>query len=234
MAKWISTNVNQYFDHQIIYTETSEQKLLTTQAIKCLIPHGIIPFSGIGLYNLFENDTFVISDILYEFPISKYIVKRLNVMSCSKHNIKTILQNNKSVVIYPGGVREIFSSNELIEYHNVRKRTGLFKLALELNKPLIPIYTFGLTQLYHRSKIELKIPYLFKNKTDTIAWYYGKYNSIYPIYTNFITVVGNYILPTKQDTIESIKQKYITEIKYIFHKYKHLHPLYSNKNIYFV
>jgi len=106
---------------------------------------------------------------------------------------------------------------------------------LENNTPLLPIYTFGITQLYEKSEIELIIPFLFKD--NKISWYYGLYNTPLPMKKKIVTVVGKPIYCKKinkivtENNITILRKKYIKSVTKLFDKWKIKFLEYKNKTL---
>jgi hypothetical protein len=224
MFQWICEGIKDYFEHTVHYENINEET--NKKYIKCLMPHGFIPFSFFCLHNqpFFKKDTYAVSHQLYDFPVLLQYLKMLNIFPVDYSILKRELKNN-SLVLYPGGVREAFTTTHKKEVFCIKKRKGIFRLALETGTSIIPIYTFGLTETYQRSSISITLPFFFKNDEDTIAWYFGKYYSLFPIKKKLFTVVGKPIeikqikTPSLKD-ICILRKKYIKEVKRIFLKYK--------------
>ena len=162
---WLFKGLDSYFNHEIHY-EKDNYDFENKNYIKILMPHGIIPYSyfcikGNRNNKLFnkKRDKLAIMHQFFNFPLSYFCGKILNVIPSKYYDMENIIKNNKSLIVYLGGVRETFSASEKDEILYIKKRRGIFRLALENNTPLLPIYTFGITQLYKKSEVELIIPF---------------------------------------------------------------------------
>jgi 1-acyl-sn-glycerol-3-phosphate acyltransferase len=225
ILKWVQEGLRIYFNHEVVF----DTKNIPESSIKCLMPHGIIPFNLLCLYNneFFEkeNNNIVSSHLLFTFPLLKDMLNFCNVIPAEYKLMKSKLENNKSIILFPGGVREVFSTDHRKEIICIKKRTGIFKMALETGKPLIPIYTFGLTSLHKRSGISLTLPMFFNNEKETIAFYYGRYYTIYPFRKKLLTVIGEPIEVNKLDNItdkdiEILRDRYIKSVKKLYKKWR--------------
>jgi 2-acylglycerol O-acyltransferase 2 len=216
--QWVARNASDYFEHEIIYSSEIDMK---KQYIKCLMPHGVFPFTSLFLHK--KDDVLVTSRLLYKAPFLSHSLKTLNGIPALYDDMNRALQAKKSLLVYPGGVREIFKSSQ--ECIVIKKRKGIFRLALENGVPLLPIYTFGLSQIYKRSDISITFPYLFKNKKDTAAYYYGYYYTPFPFQKKLFSVVGKPIpVKKKKDVtlqdINSLRDIYIQEVKKLYYTYE--------------
>lgn len=202
-------NINSYFNHKIIFEENYQKP-----SIKCLSPHGVIPFAFFKMFEYYKS-FYVVTHRLFDLPI----INNLKfIIPADFNKMKESLENN-SILLYPGGFREVFYSDHRKDKISIKKRKGIFRLALETKKPLIPIYTFGITELYEKSDVKMTIPYLFKNKKDSVSFYYGKYYSLIPLKKDLLTVVGKRIDIRENDTIKSLRGRYIRSVKDIFRRY---------------
>ena len=169
----------------------------------------------------------------FNFPLSYFCGKILNVIPSKYYEMENIIKNNKSLIVYLGGVRETFSASEKEEILYIKKRRGIFRIALENNIPLLPIYTFGITELYEKSNIQLIIPFLFND--NKISWYFGKYNTPFPMKKKLVSVVGKPIVYKKikntitENDITTLRNKYIKSVIKLFNTWKIKFPSYKDK-----
>ena len=185
-----------YFEHEFIYDIEIKNK----KSINCFMPHGILGMQ-ILFYDIETNklQNKVLLQDLFANNILKKIMKPLNMFPSNKNKISKKLKN-KNISIYVGGARELFSTNPKFETLFIKKRKGIFKLAIKHNTPLLPFYTFGITQLYDKYMIG-----------DML---------IFPKKVKLLTVCGKHITPKKGDTVKKIRKRYVREVKRIFYKYR--------------
>jgi hypothetical protein len=233
LLKWEFQGLSTFFSHKIIYSQEKQNyNFKEKQYIKCLMPHGIVPFSIWCLWgeeneqDVFnrKDNTFVTSHQLYEFPFISHYANACNAVPSNYKNMEDALNLKKSLIVYPGGLREMFACSHKKEVIVINKRRGLFYMALKNGISLLPIYTFGITTLYERSGVTVTLPFFFKNDKDSLAWYYGKYYTPFPIKKNLITVVGSPIYVTKKDVItkndiNNLRNKYIIIVKNLYQKW---------------
>jgi hypothetical protein len=121
-----------------------EKYLMTAQ------PHGVISFCGIcsavnGPEWLPLIKSAVASALLYA-PIIKHVVGLFGLCDASKASLKKELKR-QSVVLYVGGIAELFLSSPTEEKLYLKRRKGFIKLALTEGVDVVPIYCFGNTSI---------------------------------------------------------------------------------------
>lgn len=226
------TKVSQFFKHIVFYTNSKNKyDFENNHYIKCLMPHGIVPFSLLCLWGdqkevfHWNKNTFVTSHQFYNFPFISHYAKKLGGIPSNYQNMINVLKHKQSLIVYPGGIREMFACSHKKDVIVIKKRRGIFHMALKTGTPLLPVYTFGITDLYERSGVSVTLPFFFKNDRDSIAWYFGKYYTPFPMRKKLFTVVGNPINVVKKRVITEkdicdLRQKYISEIENIFYVFK--------------
>jgi len=115
---WLFKGLDSYFDHEIHY-EKDNYDFENKNYIKILMPHGIIPYSyfcikGNRNNKLFnkKKDKLAIMHQFFNFPLFYFCGKILNVIPSKYDNMENVIKNNKSLIVYLGGVRETFSTSE--------------------------------------------------------------------------------------------------------------------------
>jgi 2-acylglycerol O-acyltransferase 2 len=232
LLNWEFNGINQFFQHKIIYSQGKDNyDFKKKQYIKCLMPHGIMPYTILCLWGdkdgetfHWKNNTFITTHQLYQFPFISHYAKTCQGIPSSYGEMENILENKKSLVVYPGGLREMFACSHKKEIVVIKKRKGIFYMALKKGVSLLPVYTFGITSLYERSGVTVTLPFLFKNDKDSLAWYFGQYYTPFPRREKLLTVVGSPIPVEKKEKItlvdiELLRNRYITEVKRLYKKW---------------
>jgi Diacylglycerol acyltransferase len=91
--------------------------------------------------------TAVATALLYT-PILKHVLGIFGLISASKHSIQTTLKKRGvqgTIVLYVGGMAELFLSCHQQEKLYLLKRKGFIKLALQEGIDIVPVYLFGNT-----------------------------------------------------------------------------------------
>lgn len=207
-------------------------------------PHGVISFCGMcsSVYRDPKHrrvQTAVASSLL-KFPILKNVMGIFSLTDASGPNLKKILKRpgtEGSVVIYIGGMAELFKCCRTEERLFISKRKGFIKLALREGVDIVPIYLFGntscLSVMKHgplaRISRQLKLSF-------TLFW--GKLFLPIPRDDKLLYVAGKAIEipkiaePTQED-IDKYHQQYVNEVVRIFNQYKgQAGELYEGKSLF--
>ncbi|CAN0484352.1 unnamed protein product, partial [Ectocarpus sp. 12 AP-2014] len=84
------------------------------------------------------------ADVIRRIPIMKHVFGVFGLVGASSRSLKSALRRT-SVVLYVGGIAELFLSNPAEERLYVGKRKGFIKLAMQTGSEVIPCYYFGNT-----------------------------------------------------------------------------------------
>jgi hypothetical protein len=146
-----------YFDYEEIH-ETSPidvaKEILGGKNYLCVFqPHGVLSYAGIcsviGASPEYQGKLkTAVADALLYTPILKHVMGIFGLISASKSSmIKTLKKPGVSgtIVLYVGGMAELFLSCETEERLYLNKRKGFIKLALTQGVDIVPVYLFGNT-----------------------------------------------------------------------------------------
>ena len=149
-----------YFDYEEMF-EFSDEELeklgdelgkKKRSVILAAQPHGVLSFGGIcagaNARKKFENVVTAAAAAVLATPIIKNVVGQFNLIDASAPSMKKHLAKGGcegAVVLYVGGIAELFkcSLDEETLYLNDRK--GFIKLALREGAEIVPLYFFGNT-----------------------------------------------------------------------------------------
>jgi Diacylglycerol acyltransferase len=158
-------------------------------------------------------------------PVLNDIAAYFNNIPSDYQSIRRALDTGHSVSIMSGGLREMSHIEPKKIKLYIKKRTGIFKLSLETGRPLIPVLTYGENELFepydnfYTQKLNdflhsrfgcLNIP--FVTWKSVYRWYQLSYKPIDTI----DSYVGDPIYPTQDDTIDTLKTRYIKAIETLF------------------
>lgn len=104
-------------------------------------PHGILCCGMVVYHFESENTVFAVAPILFHIPIFGWLARHMALIPASKHMIKKALKENHKVILMVGGIEELLAHSQRKLY--LQKRYGYVKIAKELKKSLIPVYTKG-------------------------------------------------------------------------------------------
>ena len=162
--------------------------------------------------------------LLLWLPFMKEIYEELGAIPSDYFSMKEVLENNMSVSVAAGGMREMLYEDTAI----LSKRRGIFKMALETGTPLVPIVSVNENSVCSI----LDIPWL-QDKLEKydmcvpIPTFRSIYNMLGMLHTPLkdpiFSVVGSPIPvtqiehPTEED-IAKLRKQYITELKALYKK----------------
>ena len=115
-------------------------------------PHGVLSFGGIccgaNAITEFADIATAAAGAVLATPIVKNIVGQFNLIDASASSLKKHLAKGGlegTVVIYIGGIAELFKCSVEVETLYLKDRKGFIKLALREGAEVIPLYFFGNT-----------------------------------------------------------------------------------------
>jgi hypothetical protein len=129
----------------------------------CCFPHGVIPmgpFSAIaspfGKFRMKYPEFTVKTASLYLFfvlPFMREVTLGLGMISCSAKSLNYELSRPEGghiVILMPGGATEACNSQPGKYKFVVKSRKGFVKVALRNGSPLVPVISFGETDLFEQ------------------------------------------------------------------------------------
>lgn len=197
-------------------------------------PHGILILSRVCLYgNIFdshfpgiETRTLAASPMFY-LPGCREICLWMGAVNAAKRTARYLLDNtNKSLVVYPGGSAEIFTTDPNSTDTVLIERTGFIRLAMESGTDLVPAFVFGEKWLYCRADVPKAVKNFFYNTFRMpILLFWGKWYSWAPMRGPLSMVFGKPIPVKKvanptQEQVNALHAKYMAEIERLYHEYK--------------
>jgi hypothetical protein len=118
-------------------------------------PHGVLSFCGIC--SSIKSDVqyrkmnSAVASSLLNFPILKNVMGIFTLIDASAKSLTKVLREKAgiegSVVLYVGGIAEIFKTSRLEERLHLSQRKGFIKLALREGVDIVPVYLFGNTSI---------------------------------------------------------------------------------------
>lgn len=239
-----------YFDFECVH-ETTDEKLLQIlnemkkQGRSCLFvgaPHGVVSFGGIcagaDADPRFNSLVTAAAGAVLATPIVKHVVGVFGLIDASAPSLTKHLARGGvegSVVLYAGGIAELFKCSTTEERLYLKARKGFIKLALRTGADVIPQYFFGNTSVL--SIIQNRFLETLSRKYQvslTIFW--GRWGLPIPRQHKIMYVrappmgMPHIKNPTDED-VDKWHKKYMDEISRIFEKYKHRVPHYADKEL---
>lgn len=161
---------------------------------------------------------------LYWLPFGKDIFEYLTIVPSDYYPMKEELEKGNSISVAVGGMREMLGDDFII-----KRRRGIFKMALETGTSIVPIISFGEQKLFSI----VQIPHMIQDFLEpydvciciptlqSVRKWLGLLYS--PLKDPIISVVGTPVLVEKiseptEDDISNLREKYIAALKDLFEK----------------
>jgi len=180
------------------------------------------------------------ASILLKTPIVRDVIMLCGTREVTKKAISHGLQNKVSILIIPGGQKEMrYWSPDKTKYIVVTKNKGFIKIALTQGAPLVPMFSFGENDILHNIQLpkiqELTYRYLGFGYP---LFPYGRWYSAMPNPTQVSVCVGEPIsvpqVTNPPDTlVDHYHQIYYQRLRELFEKYK-VKAGYSNCELIYV
>lgn len=233
-----------------------------SRAIYAFIPHGIFPF-GLAFsclprrgyektWGLFRP---VVATATKLFPLVRTFIAWMGGIDASRSSVSFALsQANSSsrVGISPGGIAEMFETYPKPGFHPndeaalLRHRNGVFKLAIQHNVPIVPVYCFGATKMFRRVQLPKFVETLSRALKVSICILFGKFGLPIPFRQRLMYVIGKTVWPAMTDAtksnlteeqldklVQQMHDAFCDEVKRIFDRNKG-HYGWENKTLMFV
>jgi len=162
--------------------------------------------------------------VLEWFPFGKEMLDYISAIPNTYHRMKSTLENGESISLSLGGMREMLGSSYI-----VKRRRGIFKMALETGTPIVPVLSFGENTLFSLVPVYPVIEKWFEQydlcvcipTLQSIRKWLGILQD--PLKNPITSVAGKPILvpltkePTEAD-ISELRERYIAALKDLFSK----------------
>jgi len=165
---YFKDRLRQIFKHRIEQTESNIRKTfqihirepIPEKSINIWHPHGISGVTPV-IHNGYQITSpeyrptkGVVHYGYFMLPFIKDIIPLLNAIPSDEYSIRDTLEK-ESISIILGGVDEMRRGSPKDLQLVVRKRKGIFKIALEMGIPLVPILTYGEQEVFPESELEI-------------------------------------------------------------------------------
>ncbi|XP_069690869.1 2-acylglycerol O-acyltransferase 1-like isoform X1 [Periplaneta americana] len=242
--------LSDYFPVRLVKTAELDP---TMSYMFCSFPHGMLAlgtFISFGtnatkVNEAFPNHKCYMATLAYHFKLFyiRELGHALGLCTASPKAISNVLSKPKTLtVIAVGGASEAFYSRPGQYTIFLKQRKGFVKLALKHGTPLVPVISFGETNIYAQvdfpegSRFRRFQEFIRKKTTVAPILAYG--NGPLPYRREMIVVVGKplpmeKILNPTQEQIDDLHQKFITELTALFEEKKKLY-LANHENIHLI
>jgi 1-acyl-sn-glycerol-3-phosphate acyltransferase len=182
-----------------------------------------------------------VASVLLKFPILKHVMGIYGLTPASSKNVKKILSSkngiDSSIVLYIGGIAELFKSSRKEERLYLKSRKGFIKMALREGADVIPVYLFGNTSVLTVLKTGI-LEMMSRKLQMSVTYFWGKWFVPIPRDDKLLYARGKPLglphipNPTDED-VNKWHDTYCKEVERIFDSYKEKVPAYKHKTLYF-
>jgi 1-acyl-sn-glycerol-3-phosphate acyltransferase len=236
-----------YFEYEQIHetspVDTRKEILNGKNYLLVMQPHGSISFVSIASA-IAATDAFrgtmptAVADALLYTPILKHVLGIFGLVSASKQSVQKQLKKKGPegcVVLYVGGMAELFLSCENEEKVYLKSRKGFVKLALQSGVDIVPVYLFGNTNVLSVLKTGV-LAYLSRKLQVSLTYIWGRWLLPIPRDCKLLYVAGQPLGMPKlenpsNEEIDKWHSKYCHEVERLFEKYKEKVPEYKHKKL---
>jgi hypothetical protein len=135
-----------YFDYEAIYLDETVRSS-GKNYIFVAQPHGVLSFVGMCSAASKPMDILRVptaaASVVLRMPILKNLMGIFNLIDASAVSLRAHLRGGGSVLIYVGGIAELFKTCRNEERLYLTNRKGFIKLALTEGVDVVPAYLFG-------------------------------------------------------------------------------------------
>jgi len=238
-----------YFKYKEIHEWTEDEALEAFAAgrkyILAAVPHGVVSYVGfcssVATREEFRIVPTAVAGAILKIPVLKHVLGIWCLIDASAPNLKRHLRRETagpegSVVIYVGGMAELFLSSPDEERLYLSKRKGFIKLALREGADVVPLYLFGNTSVLSVLR-RGPLAALSRRTGMSLTFFWGRWGTPVPRNHNILFVRGRPLgmphLPEPTDAdVEEWHAKYCDEVRRIYEKYSEKMPMYRNKKLY--
>lgn len=255
LTSWPFQCVPKYFQYEEYFEMTdSDIRKSGKNYIVGAHPHGVFSFAGVcaAIVTMSAKDGFgarlckeaptAAASVIKVFPILKDILGVFGVVDASGKTLSKRLSRSppsgttSSVVLYIGGMLELFFSSSKREAVFLSGRKGFIKLAMRQGADIMPIYMFGNTTVL--SAITWgPLASLSRTLGISVTFFWGRFGLPVPKPVKLVYARGRpiglpHITNPTDDDVNKWHAVYCEKLKELFDNYKGRNPDYKHKDLF--
>jgi len=163
---------------------------------------------------------------MFYIPLCRDICLWCGAVDAGKKTAVSLLKKGYSLVVYPGGSKEIFKTDPNSKCTQLVKRTGFLRLAMENGCSVVPVFVFGEKWLYSHVHFPKWLTEFFLNRLRVpLLLFWGRWGTYLPYHGKLGVVYGKPMTvphspnPTDQE-VEEVASRYEYEVRHLFDTYK--------------
>lgn len=236
-----------YFDYREEFETSDEEfrELANKKGKRFIVavqPHGVISFVGLCSWVKappdFRRIPTAAASALLKTPILKHVMGIFGLTDASASNLKRHLKKpgiGGSLVLYIGGIAELFLSCEREERLYIGKRKGFMKVALREGADVVPAYFFGNTSVLSVLK-RGPLASLSRRLGASLTLFWGKWGLPIPRDDVLLYARGRPLglphipEPTRED-VDKWHAVYVEEVVRLYNANREKVPKYKHKKL---
>lgn len=201
-------------------------------------PHGILVLSRLAICGgnfefLFPKISYRIlgASAMFYIPLGREFCLWMAGVDASRSTSEKVLKEGNSIIVYPGGTREIFRTDPHSKETQLvlQSRLGFIKLAMRHGADLVPTFVFGEKWLYNMWTPPKSVTDFFHKRLGIpVLVFWGRFWWIpnAPAKGKRYGVVYGKPLSVKltpnpsEEEIRAVHRQYVAEVERIFQEYK--------------
>lgn len=254
LTSWVFRCIPKFFQYEE-YCEVSDTEIRNSgkNYVIGAHPHGVFTFTGVcnAIATINAKDGYgaghwaecptAAASVIKVFPILKDILGMLGVVDAGGKTLATRLSakaasgSTSSVILYIGGMIELFRSSPKREAVFLKGRKGFIKLAMREGADVVPTYMFGNTTVLSALTWG-PLATLSRKLGVSVTFFWGRFGLPVPKPVKLTYVRGRPLglphiqKPTAED-VDKWHAVYCEKLVELFDNYKGNHPDYKHKDL---